>query len=113
DTGLGYLSSAQTRQQYGQDVVLHRDQFADLNISDAVHFRVALNIKGQPVARGVRKATGDAPPPAGPGNPPPPPPEEPSSKARGSRSRSRSNSASPGDRRKKSRSRSRDRRRRR
>jgi len=56
DRGFGFVSCAQTRQLYGNDVYIHRDQYVDTNIGDAVHFRVALNPKGVPVARGVRKA---------------------------------------------------------
>jgi len=99
ETGFGLLSCAQTRQQFGQDVFLHRDQFADLNVSDAVHFKVALNAKGQPVARAVRKASsaGDVPE----GQPPPPPDDEPKAKiAKGRHSRSRSSSSSIRERRK-------------
>eukprot|EP00931_Biecheleriopsis_adriatica_P093955 TRINITY_DN67672_c0_g1_i1.p1 TRINITY_DN67672_c0_g1~~TRINITY_DN67672_c0_g1_i1.p1 ORF type:complete len:370 (+),score=55.82 TRINITY_DN67672_c0_g1_i1:101-1111(+) len=102
EVGYGLLSCAQTRQQYGQDVYVHRDQFADLNISDGVYFRVALNSKGQPVARRVRKATA---PDAANGAPD----EE---AKRKERSRSRSGSASGSPRRRRSRSRE-DRRRRR
>eukprot|EP00933_Yihiella_yeosuensis_P006478 TRINITY_DN111176_c0_g1_i1.p1 TRINITY_DN111176_c0_g1~~TRINITY_DN111176_c0_g1_i1.p1 ORF type:complete len:327 (-),score=51.34 TRINITY_DN111176_c0_g1_i1:111-1091(-) len=95
EQGFGMLSCVVTRQQYGQDVYIHRDQFADLNVSDAVNFKVAVNAKGQPVARSVRKATGGSDNSA-----PPPPPAE-----RSNRSKSRSRS--------RSRDRSRDRRRRR
>ncbi|CAJ1376172.1 unnamed protein product [Effrenium voratum] len=56
ETGYGFLSCAQTRQVYGQDVYIHCDQFFDLNVGDAVNFRVAVNAKNQPVARRVRKA---------------------------------------------------------
>ncbi|CAJ1331422.1 unnamed protein product [Effrenium voratum] len=55
ETGYGFLSCAQTRQVYGQDVYIHCDQFFDLNVGDAVNFRVAVNAKNQPVARRVRK----------------------------------------------------------
>lgn len=102
EVGYGLLSCAQTRQQYGQDVYVHRDQFVDLNISDAVHFHVAVNSKGQPVARRVRKATASTP---GEAN------GAPEAKRR-ERSRSRSGSASGSPRRRRSRSRE-DRRRRR
>ncbi|CAE7473681.1 unnamed protein product, partial [Symbiodinium necroappetens] len=60
ELGFGFLSCAQTRQLYGQEVVIHRDQFTDLNVSDGVHFKVALNAKHQPIARKVRKAGGDS-----------------------------------------------------
>eukprot|EP00927_Polykrikos_kofoidii_P068997 TRINITY_DN64374_c0_g1_i1.p1 TRINITY_DN64374_c0_g1~~TRINITY_DN64374_c0_g1_i1.p1 ORF type:complete len:506 (-),score=85.50 TRINITY_DN64374_c0_g1_i1:377-1714(-) len=86
--GFGFLSCANTRQLYGTDVYIHRDQFVELNVGDAVHFRVALSPKGSPVARGVRKAIGvpgsdvggggasSATAQRGPlaGTPPPPPP---------------------------------------
>lgn len=55
DPGFGFISCAQTRQLYGNDVYIHRDQYVDICVGDAVHFRVALNPKGVPVARGVRK----------------------------------------------------------
>ncbi|CAE7654279.1 unnamed protein product [Symbiodinium pilosum] len=95
ELGFGLLSCAQTRQLYGQEVLIHRDQFIDLNVSDGVHFKVALNANRQPVARRVRKAGGgpEALPPQG----------------RSERSRSRSVSISSPRRR--SRSRRRDRRR--
>lgn len=102
EAGYGLLSCAQTRQQYGQDVYIHRDQFEDLNISDAVKFKVALNSKGQPVARSVRKATTDA--------------AAPQAEKKRKRSRSRSSGSSRSgsrDRRASRRSRSHDRRRRR
>jgi len=56
ETGFGFISCPQTRQLYGTDVYIHRDQFADISMGDSVNFRVALNPKGIPVARGVRKA---------------------------------------------------------
>lgn len=54
--GYGFISCAQTRQLYGAEVYIHRDQYVDSNVGDAVHFRVALNSKGAPVARQVKKA---------------------------------------------------------
>jgi len=54
--GYGFISCATTRQMYGSEVYIHYDQYTDTNIGDAVHFRVALNPKGVPVARSVRKA---------------------------------------------------------
>eukprot|EP00930_Biecheleria_cincta_P105137 TRINITY_DN97707_c0_g1_i1.p1 TRINITY_DN97707_c0_g1~~TRINITY_DN97707_c0_g1_i1.p1 ORF type:complete len:326 (-),score=59.52 TRINITY_DN97707_c0_g1_i1:103-1080(-) len=94
EIGHGAISCAQTRQLYGQDVVIHRDQFDGLNITDAVHFKVAVNLKNQPVARRVRKATAD-------GAPAPPPDDE-------AKKRRRSQSGSSGsDEKKKKRSRSR------
>jgi len=105
ESGFGFLSCAQTRQLYGQDVFIHRDQFTDLNVSDGVHFKVAVNAKGQPIARRVRKAGGNE---GAPRAPPPPPPEA----GRSERSRSRSMSISSGRARKsRSRERRRDRRR--
>mmetsp|Transcript_82621 Transcript_82621/g.230403 ORF Transcript_82621/g.230403 Transcript_82621/m.230403 type:complete len:411 (-) Transcript_82621:89-1321(-) len=71
--GFGFLSCSQTRQLYGSDVYIHRDQYTELKVGDAVHFRVALNPKGVPVARGVRKAAvpqNNAPAPPPPGPPP-------------------------------------------
>jgi len=56
DTGFGFIGCTQTRDFYGCDVYIHRDQFLDLASGDSVHFRVALNPKGVPVARSVRKA---------------------------------------------------------
>jgi len=111
EVGFGLLSCAQTRQQYGQDVCLHRDQFADLNISDAVHFKVAVNSKGQPVAREVRKASSHGADAINNGGaaPPPPPPDREEQKAKiskGKHSRSRSFS-SPSRERRRRRSRSR------
>lgn len=55
--GYGFISCATTRQMYGSEVYIHYDQYTDTNIGDAVHFRVALNPKGVPVARSVRKAS--------------------------------------------------------
>ncbi|CAE7222136.1 unnamed protein product [Symbiodinium natans] len=98
ELGFGFLSCAQTRQLYGQEVVIHRDQFVDLNVSDGVHFKVALNANHQPIARRVRKAGG--------GDARAAPPEAP-----GRSERSRSRSASISSPRRRSRSRRRDRRR--
>lgn len=68
DPGFGFISCAQTRQMYGNEVYIHRDQFTDLGVGDAVRFRVALNPRGVPVARGVRKAvTGTDATPGAPG----------------------------------------------
>lgn len=64
--GFGFISCAQTRQTYGAEVYIHRDQYLDTAIGDAVHFRVAMNSKGVPVARGVRKALAAAPAPTAP-----------------------------------------------
>jgi len=87
DPGLGFISCAQTRQLYGHDVLLHRDQYADLGIGDAVRFRVALNPQGTPVARGVRRAVdGATGGQSGPGRP--------GAKVQRSRSRSMSQSMS-------------------
>lgn len=58
DRGFGFIGCAQTRQVYGSDVYIHRDQYVELCVGDAVHFRVALSPKSLPVARGVRKAVG-------------------------------------------------------
>lgn len=55
-SGYGFISCATTRQMYGSEVYIHYDQYTDTNVGDAVHFRVALNPKGVPVARSVRKA---------------------------------------------------------
>lgn len=96
EIGHGTISCAQTRQLYGQDVVIHRDQFDGLNTGDGVHFKVALNSKIQPVARRVRKATDDT------NGAPPPPSDDQATK------RKRSPSGSSGsDDKKKKRSRSR------
>lgn len=87
DPGFGFISCAQTRQLYGHDVFLHRDQYADLGIGDAVRFRVALNPQGAPVARGVRRAVAGATgAQSGPGRP--------GAKVHRSRSRSMSQSMS-------------------
>jgi len=59
DPGFGFISCAQTRQVYGTDVYIHRDQFTDMGVGDAVNFRVALNPRGSPVARSVRRAGAD------------------------------------------------------
>ncbi|CAE7214745.1 unnamed protein product [Symbiodinium sp. CCMP2456] len=99
ELGFGFLSCAQTRQLYGQEVVIHRDQFTDLNVSDGVHFKVALNAKHQPIARKVRKAGGDSQSRV-----------QPAAEGRSERSRSRSASISS-PRRSRSRRRDRDRRR--
>lgn len=64
DRGFGFVSCAQTRQMYGSDVYIHRDQFLDVQVGDGIHFRVALNPKGMPVARGVRKTVAPEPTPA-------------------------------------------------
>jgi hypothetical protein len=85
--GFGFISCAQTRQIYSAEVYIHRDQFMDCSIGDAVHFRVALNSKGVPVARGVRKAVSAA-------GAPPLPAAAPSSNGAKKRSRSRSMSES-------------------
>jgi len=55
-SGYGFLSCAQTMEVYGSDVYIHRDQYTEFNIGDAVHFRVAVNSNKVPVARQVRKA---------------------------------------------------------
>lgn len=57
-SGFGFITCAQTRQIYNAEVYILRDQYIDANVGDAVHFQVALNTKGSPVARGVRKAVG-------------------------------------------------------
>jgi len=104
ELGFGFLSCAQTRQLYGQEVVIHRDQFTDLNVSDGVHFKVALNGNHQPIARRVRKAGGDSQAPGGR------PERVQAAEGRSERSRSRSASISS-PRRSRSRRRDRDRRR--
>lgn len=60
ERGFGFISCAETRQSYGSDVYIHRDQFTDVTVGDAVHFLVALNPKGVPAARSVRKAVAAA-----------------------------------------------------
>lgn len=60
--GFGFISCAQTRQMYGAEVYIHYDQYFDKNVGDAVHFKAALNSKGVPVARCVRKAVGGGDP---------------------------------------------------
>lgn len=69
DPGYGYISCAETKKIYGNEVWIHRDQMGDVNICDAVRFKVALNAKGEPVARKVRKAI---PEPAAAAKLPPP-----------------------------------------
>lgn len=64
DRGFGFVSCAQTRQMYGSDVYIHSDQFLDVQVGDGIHFRVAMNPKGMPVARGVRKTVAPDPTPA-------------------------------------------------
>jgi len=76
--GFGFVTCHNTRQLYGTDVYIHKDQFQELKTSDTIHFRVALNPKGVPVARGVKKAAGHTPAAAAPAtssaSPPLPPP---------------------------------------
>lgn len=67
DPGFGLISCSQTRQLYGADVYVHRDQFTDMSVGDAVHFRVALNPRGAPVARSVRRVGAEAPQAGQPG----------------------------------------------
>lgn len=55
DKGFGFISCELSRQIYGSDVYIHRDQYMNLSVGDAVQFRVALNPKSMPVGRGVRK----------------------------------------------------------
>lgn len=98
DPGFGLISCAQTRQAFGHDVLLHRNQFLDLNIGDAVHFRVALNSGNKPVARGVRKAMVEGAAPAPMQSTAPPPPPEEAKRRRRSRSRSGSMSSMSRDR---------------
>lgn len=79
--GFGYLSCPQTKQLYGSDVLIHRDQFTELCVGDSVLFRVALNPKGVPVARGVRRSApqvvGAFVPPVPERHAAPPPPPQP------------------------------------
>lgn len=60
DPGYGFISCAQTRQLFGGEVYIHRDQCNGINVGDAVNFRVAMSSKGMPVARSVRTALGTA-----------------------------------------------------
>lgn len=83
ERGFGFVGCSQTKQIYGTDVYIHKEQFVELEVGVAVYFRVALNPKGMPVARGLRKTlarplgagtSGSAPPRATVAEPPPPPP---------------------------------------
>jgi len=102
DPGFGFISCAETRQAYGGEVYIHRDQMANVNVGDGVRFRVVVNHKGLPVARGVRKAIEETPMGLGTAPPMPVKAPEPSRAASASGSpQRRSRSRSHGRRKKK------------
>jgi len=53
-SGFGFIDCRETRDIYGRDVFVHKDEVRDTEVGSRVSFALSLNNKGQPQAKGMK-----------------------------------------------------------